>query len=392
MTLELDGKRYRMSDLSASIPKSDPPPGGGVSSEAEAWGTDSSRPRWLHRLAVLAVCLVWPLIWVGGLVTTYDAGMAVPDWPGTYGYNLFLYPWSTWLFGPFDLFIEHGHRLLGAVVGFVAIGMVVAAVRSENRRWVIGLAVGILVAVISQGLLGGVRVLLSDRTVAMIHGCFGPVVFALCCVAAAVTSDRWWRRRRASGSQVSAKPLGAGTLSLAVLAVLLSYTQLVLGAQLRHVQPLTPPRMFTLLVATHIVTAFVLWGLTPILFGTVRRCGDLTLSRPAGWLIWFVGAQVLLGTGTWIVNYGWPSILAFLPFGEGFLVRSKGFIDSIIVTAHVAVGSLILATTSVVLVQALRQRALARNGVAATTRNSADPGRTNETTTSSAGHSVAATV
>ena len=53
----------------------------------------------LHRLAVLSVCLVWPLIWVGGLVTTYDAGMAVPDWPGTYGYNLFLYPLSTWLFG-----------------------------------------------------------------------------------------------------------------------------------------------------------------------------------------------------------------------------------------------------------------------------------------------------
>ena len=60
----------------------------------------------VHRLSVLLVCLVWPLIWVGGLVTTYDAGMAVPDWPGTYGYNLFLYPYNTWLLGPFDLFIE----------------------------------------------------------------------------------------------------------------------------------------------------------------------------------------------------------------------------------------------------------------------------------------------
>src|SRR5688572_13709785 len=52
--------------------------------------------RWLHRWAVLIVALVWPLIWVGGQVTTYDAGMAVPDWPGTYGYNLFLYPYQTW--------------------------------------------------------------------------------------------------------------------------------------------------------------------------------------------------------------------------------------------------------------------------------------------------------
>ncbi len=55
--------------------------------------------RGLHRLVVLAVCLVWPLIWVGGLVTTYDAGMAVPDWPATYGYNLFLYPYKSWLLG-----------------------------------------------------------------------------------------------------------------------------------------------------------------------------------------------------------------------------------------------------------------------------------------------------
>ncbi|WP_182868425.1 COX15/CtaA family protein [Rhodopirellula sp. JC639] len=317
------------------------------------------RSKLLHRLAVLSVCLVWPLIWVGGLVTTYDAGMAVPDWPGTYGYNLFLYPLSTWIYGPFDLFIEHGHRLLGAVVGLVAIAMVVAALRREDRRWVLWLTVVILVAVISQGALGGVRVLLSDRTTAMIHGCFGPVVFALCCVAASVTSRRWWDRRRAANATQSAKPLGGVVLAMATLPVLLSYLQLVLGAQLRHVQPLTTPGTFTLIVAVHIVTAFGLWLLTPVLFVLVRRCGDLTLSRPAGWLIWFVGFQILLGTGTWIVNYGWPSVLEFLPFGEGFLVRSKGFLDSIIVTAHVAVGSLILATSAVVLVQVLRQRTLA---------------------------------
>ncbi len=118
-------------------------------------GTELKPPtKSLHRLAVLAVCLVWPLIWVGGLVTTYDAGMAVPDWPATYGYNLFLYPYKTWIYGPFDLLIEHGHRLLGAVVGLVAIGIVVAAKVREPRRWVFWLAIGILAAVISQGLRG----------------------------------------------------------------------------------------------------------------------------------------------------------------------------------------------------------------------------------------------
>ncbi len=77
--------------------------------------------RSVYRWAVSVAIVTFPLIWIGGLVTTYDAGMAVPDWPGTYGYNLWLYPWTTWLFGPFDLFVEHGHRLLATVVGMLTI-------------------------------------------------------------------------------------------------------------------------------------------------------------------------------------------------------------------------------------------------------------------------------
>ena len=83
--------------------------------------------RVVHALAVTLTLAVFPLIWVGGLVTTYDAGMAVPDWPNTYGYNMFAYPASTWLFGPFDLLVEHSHRLLGTVAGLLSIGLVVAA-------------------------------------------------------------------------------------------------------------------------------------------------------------------------------------------------------------------------------------------------------------------------
>ncbi|MEM0924611.1 MAG: COX15/CtaA family protein [Planctomycetota bacterium] len=310
----------------------------------------------LHRLSVLAVCLVWPLIWVGGLVTTYDAGMAVPDWPGTYGYNLFLYPLSTWLYGPFDLLIEHGHRLLGAVVGLVAIGMVVAAVLHEKRRWVMLLSVGILLAVISQGALGGARVLLSDRTTSMIHGCFGPVVFALCCIAAAVTGRRW---KDTSPERVTPpRRIGWIVIFFALLCLTVSYSQLVFGAMLRHVQPTTSPGSFTLTVAIHILSAFLLWVATPILYLGVRRCGDMTLCKQAKWLIMFVGCQILLGTGTWIVTYGWPSILSSLTIGEGFLVRAKGFVDSMIVTGHVAVGSLILATAAVIAVRSVRQRYL----------------------------------
>ncbi|HEX4413605.1 MAG TPA: COX15/CtaA family protein, partial [Lacipirellulaceae bacterium] len=108
-----------------------------------------------HRWALVLACATFPLLWVGGLVTTTDAGMAVPDWPNTYGYNLFLYPWQTWLLGPWDLFIEHGHRLLASTVGMLTIGLLVLILRNENRRWMKGLGFAALVLVILQGVLGG---------------------------------------------------------------------------------------------------------------------------------------------------------------------------------------------------------------------------------------------
>ena len=310
------------------------------------------RGQLVHRLSVLLVCLVWPLIWVGGLVTTYDAGMAVPDWPGTYGYNLFLYPYKTWLLGPFDLFIEHGHRLLGAVVGFVAIAIAITAYFKESRRWVFFLTLGLLGAVITQGLLGGMRVVLGDRTLAMVHGCFGPAFFALCAATAVITSRRWndyLTREKATN-------IGSGVATLFAAIPVFSYSQLLLGAQLRHVQPNAAPGIFAMIVATHVFMAFLLWVVTFAAWFKIRRCGDLTLSRPARLLIGLVAVQIALGVGTWVVNYGWPSILAWVPGSAGFLVRAKGFSDSIIVTAHVATGSLILAVSVMLWIRLLRVR------------------------------------
>src|SRR5436190_9860310 len=113
----------------------------------------SPRP---HRLAVVLACATFPLLWVGGLVTTTDAGMAVPDWPNTYGYNLFLYPWQTWLAAPWDLFVEHGHRLLAASVGMITIGLLVVLMRSERRNWLRILGFVALALVIFKGVLGGI--------------------------------------------------------------------------------------------------------------------------------------------------------------------------------------------------------------------------------------------
>lgn len=319
----------------------------------------ANRPpgRMLHRLAVLLVCLVWPLIWVGGMVTTYDAGMSVPDWPGTYGYNLFLYPYKTWLLGPFDLFIEHGHRLLGAVIGMISIGLLIAALRQEPRRWVVAVSGLILLAVIVQGVLGGMRVVLDDRTLAMIHGCTAPAVFALCVGAAVVTSDWWWRRAEESGQSADeGKKIGPGGTRLVSLLVAMSYAQLVIGAQLRHVPVNMAPSGFAHLVAMHVAVAGLLWLLCAAVWLWVRRCGDLTLSRPGLVLIGLVGLQIVLGIGTWVVNYGWPAMLQWVPGSDAFVVQSKRFADSLIVTAHVATGSLILGIATLLLLRVLRLR------------------------------------
>src|SRR3954466_8187496 len=119
---------------------------------------------WPHRWAVVLACATFPLLWVGGLVTTTASGMAVPDWPNTYGYNLFLYPWQTWLLGPWDIFIEHGHRLVASSVGMLTIGLLVLLLKHEQRPWMIGLGLAALSLVVFQGVLGGMRVLLDERT------------------------------------------------------------------------------------------------------------------------------------------------------------------------------------------------------------------------------------
>lgn len=325
---------------------------------------------WPRRLARLMVVLVWPLIWVGGLVTTFDAGMSVPDWPGTYGYNLFLYPLSTWLLGPFDLFIEHGHRLLAALVGFVSIGFLIAAWRGDPRRWVTVLAAGVLLSVIGQGVLGGLRVTMSARVLAMIHGCTGPVFFALCVVAACATGYRWRREAVLAAAGVSSSDIAAGATTLPsrtaslrsprmvwpILLVLVAYLQIVLGAQLRHALPTSSPGMFAHTAMTHVATGIFLWLLTWIVWRVMWGCADLTLSRPAAGLVCLVAVQLMLGVGTWIVNYGYPSILESLPGSSSYRLASKDVLDAWIVTGHVATGSLILAISTLLAVRLQRRR------------------------------------
>ncbi len=312
--------------------------------------TNTESP-WPHRLAVLLVCATFPLIWVGGLVTTYDAGMAVPDWPSTYGYNLFAYPWQTWLLGPWDLLIEHGHRLLGALVGFIAIAFAVSVWRNDRRFGMRAAALAALGLVILQGGLGGARVLLNERQLAMVHGCVGPAFFAYCVALAVFTSSKW-------------KPLQEGLEQanlnrlqrVSLLTLVFAYLQLVIGAQLRHVSVMATPGAFRGAVFFHLVMAAVLTIHVFQLLLVTRQHGAplAALQFPAALLAALVLVQLALGSATWVAKYGWPEFLAQYSFAAPYTIQAKSLFQSLIVTSHVATGSLILALTVMVFARSVR--------------------------------------
>jgi len=111
---------------------------------------------WLHRYTRLLALATLLLVAAGGMVTSTSSGLAVPDWPTTYGYTMFSFPLSKMVGG---IFYEHGHRLIASAVGFLTIGLVVGLWRVEPRRWVRRLGVIALAAVVLQGVLGGLTVL-----------------------------------------------------------------------------------------------------------------------------------------------------------------------------------------------------------------------------------------
>lgn len=325
-----------------------------TSKKEQAWTLKSP-----HYLCWFLAATVFPLIWVGGLVTTTDAGMAVPDWPGTYGYNMWLYPISTWFYGPFDLFIEHGHRLLGTLAGFISIGLVVVSFRTGDRSffWLSFLA---LLLVCFQGALGGVRVLQMNRLIAMIHGCVGPAFFAFVAVLL-VRSSRWletidqkvftiqqeWNRSVAFFFRSQIQRLR----NLSICLLVASYLQLVVGANMRHVQVDATPGFFRSLVWFHIILAcciFVVvfyiarWRLA------IKTNGlDLGLNRCRFFLAFLVVGQICLGLGSWVLKFGFPDWAVQLwPQFHSFLIQEKNHWQVQIVTGHVAIGSLIVATAA----------------------------------------------
>ena len=307
---------------------------------------------WPHRLAVLLVCATFPLIGVGSLVTTYGAGMAVPDWPTTYGYNLFLYPWQTWISAPFDLFVEHGHRLFGALVGMLTIALTLVIWYRDPRGWVKGLAIAALGLVIFQGLLGGARVRLNERFLAMAHGSTAPLFFSLSVALAAVTSKCW---RQAPRLSVRDKKRLHAVGRLGVLCTAFAYFQLVLGAQVRHVPATSSFGFFRVVVFAHIAMAAVLLVHVALLAArTVRWKPPMAIRRLSVLTVMLLVAQVILGLATWVMKYSWPAWVDPSWVKPGHLVQAMGFGRGLVTTGHVVNGSLIMAVCLLVSVRSFR--------------------------------------
>jgi cytochrome c oxidase assembly protein subunit 15 len=355
----------------------------------------SDRPvgPWPHRLALLAAALTWPLLLVGGTVTVYRVGMAVPDWPTTFGSNMFLYNMFE---APWGVFAEHAHRLYASIVGFSCIGLAgVYSVSRLGRRGLlmfaaaalaalaaaalhadrllglppflaaltvvvvssVGFAVWAaflrrdlplslawlaLAAVVGLGVLGGYRVRMNSTHFAFIHGSAAQAFFGLLVVLCIVTGPRWaitrfsWER-----------PAAARRFGIALLAFVAA--QIVLGAAVRHYGSLAT-------VLIHAALAVVVLGLAIAIctLSEIRYAGFDDLLGTARVIALGCAAQLALGGAAWWI---------LRPF-DG-IPRDVTSVQALIRIAHQGVGALLLAASLTWLLHSFRSPlAVARRAVA----------------------------
>jgi cytochrome c oxidase assembly protein subunit 15 len=305
---------------------------------------------WLHRYAKLVTVFTVLLIAAGGMVTSTGSGLSVPDWPTTYGWNMFTFPLSKWVGG---IRYEHTHRLIASTVGFLTIVLAVWTWRVEPRRWVRTLGFLCLGAVILQGVLGGLTVLLLlPAPVSIGHAGLAQIFFCLTLTLAVVTSPGW-RAPATRDSGFGSRDSGLATRDpllrrLATFTTAAVYTQIILGATMRHTGaglaiPTFPlafghlvPPVWTSPIAIHyahrvgalVVTLAILATAGHVFSHHRERAG---LVGPAVLLVVFVCSQVTLGA---------------------FVVLTG--MNPLVNTSHVVNGALVLGASLVLTLRAYR--------------------------------------
>jgi cytochrome c oxidase assembly protein subunit 15 len=260
---------------------------------------------WTGRFAAVAVVATGLLLIAGGLVTGADAGLAVPDWPQSFGSNMFLYPLSR-MTGA--VYYEHAHRLYGALVGLTTVALAVHLWIVDRRRWLRVAAVIAVIAVIAQGILGGLRVETAvtgdgvtyagpehetavSTALRVAHGTFGQLFFALMVFIAAACSNAW----RTGRAMVTAGAATDRQLAILLLAALI--VQLILGAFVRH---LAAGLLLHITFATAVIMLAVAVGARNWAMQSAHR----PLRRLGRLLTILIGVQLILGIGALGVTHG----------------------------------------------------------------------------------------
>lgn len=293
----------------------------------------------LHRFATFVVAATVLLVLAGSLVTSTGSGLAVPDWPTTYGWSMFTFPPSMWVGG---IFYEHGHRLIASSVGFLTIVLAVWLWLADPRRWMRRLGVAALAAVIVQGVLGGLTVLFFlPAAISTAHAGLAELFFCATVAIALFTSPDWIR-----GGGVDDRALR----HRATVTTALIYAQIVVGATMRHTGAglAIPdfPLMFGGIVPdhwdakiavhfAHRIGALVASGAVLATAARVwsRHTGRRDLVTPATVLVTLVAVQITLGAFT-------------------VLSQRDVWINSV----HVVCGALVLATSLVLTLRSWRVR------------------------------------
>ena len=293
----------------------------------------------LHRYAKFVAGCTVLLVLAGSLVTSTDSGLSVPDWPTTYGWNMFTFPPSKWVGG---ILYEHGHRLIASTVGFLTIVLAVWLGVSDQRRWMKRLGAAALAAVIAQGVLGGLTVMFFlPPAISTAHAGLAEIFFCLTVAIALFTSPSWVEGSGGPGNNVVDD---AGLRRLATATTALVYCQILVGATMRHTGAGLSipdfPLMFGHLWPTHWDAKIAIHfahraGALLVLVAVAATAGTAwqrygtsvhrELVRPAALLAALVVVQISLGAMT-------------------VLSRRDVWINSV----HVVCGALVL-TTSLVL-------------------------------------------
>ena len=293
----------------------------------------------LHRFAAFVAASTALLIFAGGLVTSTESGLSVPDWPTTYGWFMFTFPLDKMVGG---IFYEHSHRLIASVVGFLILVLTVWLWRREGRAWVRRLGYTALAAVVTQGILGGITVLwfLPDP-VSIAHAGLAQLVFCMTVSIALVTSTAW---------QHGSTPDDRTLQLVALVTTVVTYVQILMGATMRHTGaglaipdfPLAfgqiVPPAWTAPIAIHyahrvgavIVSLLVLATAGHVLY---HHREHRPLRRPALLLVGLLLVQITLGALTVLT-------------GKQYIINSL----------HVVTGAMVLGTSLVLTLRAYGPR------------------------------------